>query len=386
MIGTWVQQIAMIWLVYQLTNSAFMLGVVGFCEQFPVFVLAPFAGVYADRHDKHKTLVLLQILSAVQALLLAVLVLFHWIRIWEVLVLGAFLGIITAFEMPVRQAFVVHMVDEDKPALRNAIGLNSTIFNTSRLIGPSLAGILIAWVGEGWCFLINALSFLAVIFSLTTMRLKPFMPQFSQENILEHLRDGVRYIMDHRLMRNIILMLGTVSLLGSSIVVLAPIIAKVILHGGAHTLGWLMSASGLGAILGALYLANSRSVRRLPRIIGIAAACFGSGMIFLAMSRNLSLSLLFMFITGSGQIMSMAGSNTVLQTLAPDHMRGRIMSFYAMALRGMRPFGSLIAGALASAWGAPWALAILASTMMAGAGIYLLSIRNIRPHPASHAE
>ena len=357
LIGTWMQRVAQIWLVYRLTNSAFLLGVVGFAGQIPTFLLTPFAGVLADRWNRRRIIIATQFLAMLQALFLALLVLTGTVEVWHIVCLSISLGVINAFDMPTRQSFVVDMV-EKKEDLGNAIALNSSLVNAARLLGPSIAGILIATVGEGLCFLINALSYLAVIAALLAMRLPQPKTEAVNKKVLQGLKDGLVYAFGFVPIKSIILLLALVSLMGMPYQLLMPIFARDILQGGPHTLGFLMGASGLGALIGAIYLAARKSVRGLENIIALAAGIFGVGLMAFSMSRTVWLSLLLVLLAGFGMMVQMASSNTMLQTLVDDDKRGRVMSFYTMAFMGMAPFGSLLAGALASKIGAPHTLLI----------------------------
>jgi MFS family permease len=346
------QTIAMSWLVYRITGSAFLLGVVGFSSQFPVFILAAFAGVFVDRHNRQKILMLTQSLAMLQAFVLATLVLTNIVTVWEIIVLSMFLGMINSIDMPARQTFVLEMV-ERKEDLGNAIALNSSLFNGARLIGPSVGGVLIAAVGEGMCFLFNGLSFLSVIFCLIAMRIAPRKTEIKETHILRELKQGFSYAFGFAPIRYLLLLLALVSLVGMPYTVLMPIFAKKILQGGPNTLGFLMAASGTGALIGTIYLASRKSLVGLGRIVVAGAGIFGTGLILFSLSRFLALSIFLMMLTGFGMIVQMASSNTILQTIADDDKRGRVMSFYAMAFAGIAPFGSLLAGALASRVGAP---------------------------------
>jgi MFS family permease len=353
MIGTWMQRIAVGWLVYRLTNSAFLLGIVGFSSQIPAFLLAPFAGVLADRHSRHRILIFTQALAMVQALILSLLVLFHLIVIWHVIVLSIVLGIINAFDMPTRQSFTLEMV-EDKQDLSNAIALNSTMVNAARLLGPSVAGILIAATGEGTCFLINAVSFVAVIISLLLMKIERKNLEQRQLKIWQELKEGFRYAAGFAPIRDVLLIFALVNLVGMPYVVLMPVFAEGVLHGGPSLFGYLMGSVGMGAIGGAAYLASRKNVRGLISRIPIAVTLFGSALMAFSISRGVFLSLVLMLLTGLGQMVLMAGSNTFLQTVVDDDKRGRVMSFFTMAFMGATPVGSLIAGSAASQIGAPW--------------------------------
>jgi MFS family permease len=366
LIGTWMTQVATSWLVYRLTGSPWLLGIVGFAARIPTFLLGPFAGVWVDRWNRHRTLVVTQILSMVQSFALAGLALAGIITIREVIWLGLAQGIINSFDMPARQAFVIQMV-EDRADLGNAIALNSSMVNTARLLGPSIAGVVIAALGEGYCFLIDGFSYLAVIASLLAMRIAPAQPRKAGKAIWQDLNEGWSYVTHFVPIRSILLLLALVSLVGMQYTVLMPIFAAQVLHGAAHTLGFLMGASGLGALAGAMFLASRKNVLGLGRMVPMAAVGFGVALIALGLSRFLWLSLLLMLIVGGAMMIQMAASNTILQTIVQDDKRGRVMSFYSMAFLGMAPFGSLLAGALAHRVGAPRTVMISGSICIVGA-------------------
>lgn len=382
LIGTWMTQIATSWLVYRLTGSALLLGVVGFASRIPAFLLGPFAGVWVDRWNRHRTLVVTQIFSMLQSFALAGLALAGIITVREVIWLGLAQGIINAFDMPARQAFVIQMV-EDRADLSNAIALNSSMVNTARLLGPSIAGVIIAAMGEGYCFLIDGFSYLAVIASLLAMRVPVVQHKKVQKAILHELKEGWNYVTHFVPIRSILILLALISLVGMQYTVLMPIFAAKVLHGGAHTLGFLMGASGVGALVGAIFLASRKSVLGLGRIVPLAAASFGVGLIALGLSRFLWLSLVLMLFVGGAMMTQMATSNTILQTIVEDDKRGRVMSFYSMAFLGMAPFGSLLAGALANRLGAPRTVMISGSICIAGAAWFASQLRAIRElvHP-----
>ena len=340
------------WLVYRLTKSSLLLGTVGFAGQIPTFLLAPLAGVIVDRIDRRKVLVWTQALAMVQSLALAALTLSHRITIREVLALSAFQGVINAFDMPGRQSFMIRMV-EDRADLSNAIAINSSMVNTARLVGPSLAGLLIAATSEGWCFLVDGVSYIAVIASLLMMHVRHEAPQHAGATMVEQMRQGWEYVSGSVPIRSILLLFSVVSLMGWPFMVLMPVFAAQVLHGGPHTLGFLMGAVGVGSLVSALALVVRKSVRGLLRIIPIGAALFGIGLVAFGFSRSLWLSLPLMFLTGFGMMQGVTSSNTILQTLVDEKMRGRVMSYYTMAFVGMAPFGSLLAGTLAQAIGAP---------------------------------
>ncbi len=383
LIGTWMTRIATSWLVYRLTNSALLLGIVGFAGQIPTFLLAPFAGVWVDRLNRHRLLVATQILAMLQSFALAALALAQRITVWDVIWLSAFQGLINAFDMPGRQAFVVEMI-EQREDLSNAIALNSSMVNMARLIGPSLAGIVIAAVGEGYCFLADGFSYLAVIASLLLMRLRaqPVRQQRAR-HMLAELKEGWVYVSRSPAIRALLLLLALVSLVGMPYTILMPIFAGSILHGGPHTLGFLMGASGVGALTGAVHLASRKSVLGLGRVVALSAGLFGAGLIAFSQSPWLGLSLPLMFVTGMGMMQQMAATNTILQTIVEEEKRGRVMSYYTMAFVGMAPFGSLLAGSVAARIGAPETLLISGLCCAAGAmwfGLHLQELRRaVRP-------
>jgi MFS family permease len=352
LVGTWITRVATSWLVYRLTGSVLLLGIVGFCGQIPTLVLAPFAGVLVDRWDRHRILLVTQALSLVQSAALAVLTLTGRITVAQLLVLQVAQGVINAFDTPARQAFVVQMV-EDRADLPNAIALNSTMVNASRIVGPSIGGIIIAAVGEGWCFAIDAVSYLAVLASLVAMRLTPREMPPRDTNMREELRTGFAYVWGFRPVRWALLLLSLVSVMGMPYTVLMPAISATVLHGGPHTLGFLMTASGLGALLGALYLAQRPSVRGLGRAMMMGSATFGVGLICFSFSRTLWLSLAVLPLVGAGMMITMASANTIIQTVVDERLRGRVMAFYTMAFLGTAPIGSLVAGMAADRIGAP---------------------------------
>jgi MFS family permease len=353
LIGTWLTRVATSWLVYRLTGSALTLGIVGFAGQFPTFVLAPVAGVWVDRWNRHRVLVVTQALAAIQSGLLAYLALRGIITVPHVIALSVFQGVINAIDMPARQSFVIDMIGSRREDLPNAIALNSSMFNGARLVGPSVAGMLIAWVGEGWCFFIDAVSYLAVIASLLLMSVAIASRPPKETSVVREIRDGYRYVAGFTPIRSVLLLLALVSLLGFPYTVLMPVMAGRVLHGGPHTLGFLMAASGVGALSGALYLASRNTVLGLGRLIARSAAGFGFGLVLFSLSRNVWLSMALMVVCGLTMILMMAASNTVIQTLVDDDKRGRVMSFYAMAFFGTAPFGSLFAGSVATWIGVP---------------------------------
>jgi len=377
LIGTWMTRIATGWLVYRLTGSPLLLGLVGFMGQIPTFLLAPFAGVWVDRLDRRRVLLWTQALAAVQSLMLAGLTLSRRVTIEEILILSAFQGLINAFDMPGRQAFLVQMV-EDRKDLGNAIAINSSMVNLARLVGPSLAGLVIAVYGEGYCFAIDGLSYFAVIASLAMMHIKPVNTARATASMVAQLKEGWGYVSGFAPVRTILLLFALVSLMGMPFVVLMPIFASQVLHGGPHTLGMLMGASGVGALVSALSLAVRKTVLGLGRMIPIAAASFGVGLILFGLSHVMWFSMLMMLLVGFGMMQGMAASNTIVQTLVPEDRRGRVMSYYTMAFVGMAPFGSLLAGSLAHWLGAPRTVIITGSVVILGALWFATRLKAIR--------
>ncbi|MGI4827915.1 MAG: MFS transporter [Janthinobacterium lividum] len=377
LVGTWMTRLATSWLVYRLTHSALLLGLVGFAGQILTFVLAPFAGVWVERLDRRKLLVWTQVAAAVQSLAMAGLTLAKVITIHEIVGLSVLQGLINAFDMPARQAFTVQMV-EDRADLGNAIALNSSMVNLARLIGPALAGIIIGAVGEGWCFMIDGLSYFAVIISLEMMRVKPLAIKRQSATMLAQMREGWDYVKGFRPIRTVLLLFAILSLMGWPYTVLLPIFAGQILHGGPHTLGFLTGASGVGALGAALALAVRKSVVGLTRQIQIAALMFGAGLMLFGLSHVLWLSLLLMLPVGWGMMTGLAASNTIIQTLVPEDKRGRVMSYYTMAFVGMAPFGSLLAGGLAHWIGAPHTVIFTGAACILGAIWYTTELPKIR--------
>jgi MFS family permease len=355
LIGSWMQRLALPWLVYHMTGSTVLLGVVGFAGQIPSFILAPVAGVLTDRWSRYRVLLMSQIISMVLAALLAYLSLAGIIQIWQIITVSILLGCVNAFDVPSRHSFVIEMV-EKKEDLGNAIALNSLMFNGARLIGPSVAGIILVSAGEGICFLINAVSYIFVIISLMMMKLRIKNGRKQKPQIFRELTDGFSYTFGFAPIRHLLMLLTISSLLGMSYSVLMPAFAKEILHGGSNTYGFLMGAAGFGALLGAIFLASRKSVLKLDRIVPISAMIFGAGLIGLSFSKDFPVSLLLMIFIGLGMMMQTAATNTVIQTITDDDKRGRVMSFYTMAIMGTAPFGSLLAGSAAKVIGTPWTI------------------------------
>ncbi len=375
LIGTWMQNLALGWLVYKITGSELLLGVVGFSSQILTFAAAPFAGVLADRVNKRTLLVVTQSVAALQALILAILTLVKHadgtpvIQVWHIIALSALLGLVMGFDIPTRQSFVVEML-EDRADLPNAIALNSFMFNGARLIGPSVAGIVIKLVGEGTCFLLNAVSFLAVIAALLAMRVQPRSAEAASRRVLHSLKEGAQYVAGHKPILSLLLLLATLSVVGWPYGVLMPVFAKKILNGDSTTLGYLMSANGVGAIITAVFMASRRSVRGLGQILTVAVALFGAALLCFSRSTHLWLSAGLLVVAGVGAMAMMVSCNTLIQTLVDDDKRGRVMSFYTISFTGLGPFGSLLVGALAARYGAATAVSINGLGCLAAAAVF----------------
>jgi MFS family permease len=376
-IGTWMTKLATSWLVYRLTHSALLLGVVGFAGQIISFVIAPFAGVWVERLDRRKLLVWTQAAAAAQSLAMAALTLAHVITLWEIITLAAFQSLINAFDMPGRQSFLVQMV-EDRNDLSNAIAINSSIANAARLIGPAVAGVVISAVGEGWCFLIDGVSYFAVIASLLLMRIKRLNIPRKATSMLEQLREGWDFVRTFQPIRTILLLFSLITLMGYSWSVLLPIFAAR-LHGGAATLGWLTGAAGVGSLTSAISLVVRKSVVGLTRMLQIASAVLGAALILFGVSHTLWLSLVLMVFVGFGMIQLASVSNTIIQSLVPEDKRARVMSYYTMAFFGASPFGSLLAGVLADRIGASSTIVITGAFCLAGSVWFTAQLSKIRP-------
>jgi MFS family permease len=372
LIGTWMQNVAQAWLVYRLTGSSILLGSVAFASQFPVFLIAPLGGVIADRHKRHHIVVATQIASMILAAILAWLTLANRVHVWQIFVLASGLGVVNAFDIPARQSFVVEMVGREDQA--NVIALNSTMFNGARIVGPAIAGILVARIGEGWCFMANAISYIAVIGGLLMMHVTPRPIEGTGASPFQHIKEGFVWVKQMRPIRALLLLLGLVSLVGMPYAVLMPVFADRILHGGARGLGLLMGATGIGAMMAALTLAAKKTLRGLGRWVAISSAGFGFSMILFSQSRWFWLSFALLIPLGFSMMIQMASSNTLIQSMVPDRLRGRVMSVYSMMFMGMAPFGALFAGVVAHKLGAPLTLAMGGLACLVGSamfGVYL---------------
>ncbi len=368
LVGTWMQSVAQSWLVYRLTGSSLLLGLVGFAGQIPVFILAPLGGLVADRYSRHRIVIFTQSSAMLLAFVLSALTLLEHIQVWHVMVLASLLGVVNAFDIPARQSFIVEMVKSED--LLNAIALNSSMVNGARILGPAIAGVTVAAIGEGWCFFANAASYIAVLVGLLLMVVTPRERSRKGVSGIQEIVDGFRWVARTGPIRALLLLLGVVSVTGMPYAVLMPIFADQILHGGARGLGWLMGASGVGALAGTLTLAAKREVRGLGRWITFASAGFGASLILFAFSRSFPLSIALLIPVGFSIMLQMASSNTLIQTMSPDELRGRVMAAYSMMFMGMAPFGSLIAGALANHLGAPTTVMLGGLTCLLGAMVF----------------
>jgi MFS family permease len=375
-IGTWMQNVAQSWLVYRLTGSSLLLGLVGFAGQIPVFLLAPIGGMAADRWNRHRIVIGTQISSMILAFILATLTLLHIVRVWEIVILASLLGAINAFDIPARQSFLIDMVGRED--LMNAIALNSSMFNGARVIGPAIAGLLVAWIGEGWCFFANAVSYIAVIAGLLMMQLQPPRQIVIKTSPFEHIAEGFRFVRRTKPILAIMLLIGLVSLVAVPYSVLMPIFADRILHGGARGLGILMGATGVGALLAALTLAMRQGVHGLGRWVGFSAVGFGVSLILFSFSKWFFLSVILLVPVGYSVMLQMSSSNTLIQAMVPDNLRGRAMAAYTMMFMGMAPMGSLFAGGLAARIGAPWTVAIGGMGAVLGSIVFLRKLPGLR--------
>ncbi len=377
LIGTWMQSVAQSWLVYRITGSSALLGLVAFASQIPIFLLSPIAGYAADRLNRHRMVIATQVSSMVLALALAALTLTGRIKVWELFVLSALLGVVNAFDIPARQSFLVEMVGRDD--LMNAIALNSSMFNGARIIGPAVAGILVAKIGEGWCFFANGISYIAVIWGLLLMQVNPFRPPVVTMSAWHTIREGFHYVARTAPMRAIVQLIAIVSFAGLPYTVLMPIFADRVLRGGAQGLGILMGAIGFGALGGALLMASRTALKGFTVWIPCAAAAFALSLAGFAISNRMWLSCLMLFLSGFALMIQVGASNTLIQSMVPDHLRGRAMSVYSMMYIGVGPLGALVAGLVADGLGARWTIMAGALICLAGSAIFALELPAIRP-------
>jgi len=371
LIGTWMQNVAQSWLVYRITGSSALLGMVGFAGQFPVFLFSPLGGLIADRHSRHRTVISTQTAAMILAFTFSALTLLHRVQVWHIFVLAALLGIVNAFDIPARQAFLVEMVGRDD--LINAIALNSSMFNGARIIGPAIAGILVAAIGEGWCFFANGASYIAVIAGLFLMTIPPAVKRIHEGSAITHIVEGFRFVAQTGPIRALLLLLGLVSITGMPYAVLMPIFADRIFRSGARGLGILMGFSGIGALLGALILASRREVKGLGRWVSVSCGVFGLSLVLFAFSRWFWMAAAMLIPVGFAMMTQMGSSNTLIQSMTPDRLRGRVMSVYSMMFMGMAPAGALLAGVAAERFGAPFTVA--AGGVVAIAGSILFGLR-----------
>jgi MFS family permease len=374
--GTWMQNLAQAWLVYRITGSLVLLGAIGFTGQIPLFLLSPIAGIVADRYSRRRVVIATQSASMLLAFVLAALTLTNTVHVWHIFVLSALLGVVNAFDVPARQSFIVEMVG--KTDLMNAIALNSSMFNLSRIAGPAIAGLLIAAIGEGWCFFANGASYIAVIAGLLMMRVEPFQPAPREGSPLKNIIEGFRFVIQNPPIHYLLMLLGVVSLAGTPFTVLMPAFADRILHGGPKALGWLMGATGIGALAGALVLASRQHLAGLGRWAAIAATSFSVWLIAFSFSHTFWLSTAILMPAGFSMMIQLGASNTLIQSMVPDRLRGRVMSIYAMTMMGMAPFGSLCAGFVADRLGAPRAVVIGGGICLAAALVFWTHLPRIR--------
>jgi len=369
------QSVAQAWLVYSMTKSALLLGTVGFASQIPVFLVAPFGGITADRVNRQRLVMATQTCSMILAGILAWLTLSGRVHVWHIFLLAGLLGVVNAFDIPGRQTFLIDMVGKED--LMNAIALNSSMFNGARVIGPAVAGILVARIGEGWCFAANAISYIAVIIGLLLMKVRS-VPRSSSHSPIEDIIEGFRWVNRTKIIRSLLLLIGLVSLVGMPYTVLMPVFADKILHGGARGLGILMGATGVGALFGALTLAAKTGIKGLGRWVTITCATLGISLFLFSFSTSFWLSAALLLPCGYSMMLQMACSNTLIQTIVPDHLRGRVMSLYSMMFMGMAPIGSFLSGWSADHIGAQWTLAIGGVGAIIGAGFFARNLPKIR--------
>ncbi len=374
--GTWMQQVAQSWLIYRLTHSALLLGAIGFAGQIPSLLFGALGGHVADRHERRRVLVITQSAAMILAFILAALTLTAVIREWEIFVLAALLGVVNAFDVPVRQAFLVQMVERED--LMNAIALNSSMFNGARIVGPAIAGLLVAAIGEGWCFFANAVSYIAVIIGLMMMSLPSLAPQSISGSPWENIVEGFRYVASTAPIRALLLLIGLVSFAGMPYTVLMPVFADQILHQGARGLGILMGASGIGALIGSVMLAMRSTVRGLGRWVAVASIGVGASALAFAFSKDFIVSIIVLVPLGTSMLVQMASSNTLIQSMVRDELRGRVMSVYTMMFVGFGPIGALVAGSLAEHIGAPKTVAAGAVLTILGSIVFSIRLPQLR--------
>ncbi len=384
------QNLAQAWLVYRLTGSMVLLGGISFCSQIPIFLFSTVGGIVADRYSRHRTVIATQTLSMLLALVLAALTLTNKVQIWHIFVLGALLGVVNAFDIPARQSFIVEMVG--KPDLMNAIALNSSMFNASRVVGPAIAGILVAAIGEGWCFFANGVSYIAVIVGLLMMRVEERPPVTRRESALANIIEGFRFVLQNRPIHALLVLLGIASIAGTPFTVLMPVFADRILHGGPKALGWLTGSAGIGALFAALLLASRQTLKGLSVWVAVSSTAFGAGLMVFALSHTFLYSAIILVPVGFALMLQMGGTNTLIQSMVPDQLRGRVMGVYSMIIIGLAPVGGLLAGVIADRTGAEFTVAIGGVICLVTALIFWTQLAAIRVHirrmlsPEFHAE
>jgi len=368
LVGTWMQTIAEAWLIYRLTGSSVLLGLLGFVGQIPIFLLSPIGGLAADRWPRQRVVITTQVASMLLGFTLAALTLTGRIRVWEIIMLATLLGVVNAFDVPARQSFLIEMVGRED--LLNAIALNSSMFNGARVAGPAVAGLLVARIGEGWCFFVNGVSYIAVLAGLLMMRIENSLVAHDGSSPIEKLREGFRFVRHARPIRTLLILLGVVSFMALPFSVLMPIFADRILHGGASAYGNLMGAVGLGAMFGALSLAMRQELRGLGKIVAYSAIGLGASLTLFGASRWFWASFVALTLAGFTMMMQFTSINTLIQAMVPDQLRGRVMSLYSMMFLGMAPLGSLVAGTLADRIGAPVTVALGGLASLAGGIVF----------------
>jgi MFS family permease len=378
LIGTWMQNLAQAWLVYRLTGSMVLLGGISFCGQFPIFLLSTVGGIVADRYSRRRIVIATQTLSMLLALILAAVTLTHHAHTWHIFVLSALLGAVNAFDIPARQSFIVEMVA--RPDLMNAIALNSSMFNASRVVGPAIAGILVAAIGEGWCFFVNGISYIAVIIGLLLMRVEPNARPANRASALANIVEGFRFVLRNRPIHALLILLGIASVTGMPFQVLMPVFADRILHGGPKALGWLTGCAGVGALGAALLLASRQTLKGLSVWVATSAAAFGIGLIVFSTSRSFLFSAVILVPVGFALMLEMGSTNTLIQSMVPDELRGRVMGVYSMVMMGMAPFGGLLAGLVADRLGAPLTVTIGGVVCLTAAIVFSTQLPGIRVH------
>lgn len=372
LIGTWMQSTAQLWLVYKMTNSPVLLGIFGFSSQIPILFLASIGGYVGDRYNRHRGVIWTQTTALILAFVLAALTLLGVVRVWEIVLIAFLAGIVNSFDVPIRQAFLVQMVGKDD--LPNAIALNSSIFNAARVVGPAIAGFAISWIGEGWCFFLNGVSFLAVIIALLMMRIEKIQVPVGKGSPLQHFIQGFRFAMSDRPIRSTLLLLSLMTMFGLQYSMFMPIFARDILHGGPDLLGLLMSFAGVGAVIGALHFAGRSDFKTLVEWIAATSTACALGLILFSQSRNFWLSAAMLLVVGFSATSQLAATNTIVQDRVPDELRSRVMALYATMFMGVQPIGGLVAGGVAKRIGAPYALSAFGAICLIGCLVFVFRV------------